>query len=53
MGILNKNIIEIEDMTVPEINKVVNSIKKEFKKLSKEKKKTFLFVYVAGHGVAD
>ena len=53
MGVLHNNIIEIEDWTALEINKVIISIKKEFKKLSKEKKKTFLFVYVAGHGVAD
>ena len=53
LGILAKDIHDLENQTLAQINKLWNRIMREFKKLHKEKKKTFLFVYAAGHGVAD
>ena len=32
---------------------IINKIKKEFRELGKKGKRTFLFVYAAGHGVAN
>ena len=35
------------------VAKITNQIKDEFSKLGREGKRSFLFVYCAGHGVAD
>ena len=52
-GIQNRHIIDIHNMTVKLANDVFNNVKKEFKAHSQASKRTFLFVYCAGHGVAD
>ena len=40
-------------MTIREVDLLIIGIKKEVKALAKKGKRTFLFVYCAGHGVAD
>lgn len=52
-GIANKDIIFLADKNAREINNILNVIKKEFQTLANQKKRTFLYVYGAGHGAAD
>ena len=52
-GIAEKDITFIEDMPITAIHKVFNNVKREFIELSKKNRRTFLFVYAAGHGIAD
>ena len=40
-------------MSQAEMMKVINKVIKSLEVFSKAKKRTFLFVYVAGHGIAD
>ena len=40
-------------MTLEQVNRIIVGIKKDFNRLAKEQKLSFLFVYGAGHGVAD
>ena len=52
-GVLDKDITYIEDMSLEEMNKTINSVIKELQGYSKQKKRSFLQVYAAGHGVDD
>ena len=52
-GIEDEDIIYIEDMTITEIDKIVMEIKKSFLELANKRKRSFLYVYVAGHGCVD
>lgn len=52
-GIEDKDILFVEDKNFAEINLILNNIKREFKALAKQGKRTFLYVYAAGHGAAD
>ena len=40
-------------MLLKQVNDVFNRLKNTYKKLAKEGKRSLLFVYCAGHGVAD
>ena len=51
LGIKDKDITYIEDMTSKEINKIMHKIKEEFKELSEKGMRTLLYVYCAGRGV--
>ena len=55
-GILEHDIIEINDMDIDLINLKLRELKEEFNKINSQPgntKRQFLFVYCAGHGVAD
>ena len=52
-GITDKDIIYIENRTKDDYMNIITKLKQEFKALGKAKKHTFLFVYAAGHGVAE
>ena len=52
-GVLDKDITYIEDMTIEHVDKVVKRIEKSIKALAEEGKRTFLFIYCAGHGLVN
>ena len=52
-GISDSDITCIEDLPLNEINSIIIKTKKELKGLARQGKRSFLFVYGAGHGVAD
>ena len=52
-GILDEDIVNIYNKNFKEINLILNDIKRVFKALSEAGKRTFLYVYAAGHGCAD
>ena len=52
-GIGDRNIVHIEDMSIEHIDEIMNKIKREFRVLGQQGRRTFLFVYCAGYGVAD
>ena len=52
-GIADQAITYMNSMHVREMNDRINVMKNEFKALGMKGKRSFLFVYVAGHGVAD
>ena len=52
-GIKEENIHVITDMPLPEINKLMTSLKKTVRECSSRGKRSFCFCYAAGHGVAD
>ena len=53
LGIKDKDILVLENMNRKQIDTVLNKIKKEFQTLAKQKKRSFVYVYAAGHGAAD
>ena len=50
-GVLDSDITFIEDMPLSEINAIFAKLESELKQFTMTKKQTFLFVYVAGHGI--
>ena len=52
-GIWDKDIIYIHNKTIKEVDAIIKQIKIEFRELVKKGLYSFLFVYCAGHGVAD
>ena len=52
-NIPDEEIIFIEDKPITEIKKILWDIARRFKALGLKGERTFLFVYCAGHGVAD
>ena len=41
------------DMPLPEIKKLLNTVKRKVRAHANKRQKTFVFCYAAGHGVAD
>ena len=52
-GIKEENIIYLCDMPMPEVLKTITALKRRIAALGAAGKRTFLFSYAAGHGVAD
>ena len=52
-GIKDKDILFLENKNKKQIDAELNKIKREFRELSRKNKRTFLYVYAAGHGAAD
>ena len=46
------DIRELRDMTVKDCNETINQLKMDIRNVTDQKKKVFLFVYAAGHGIA-
>ena len=52
-GVHKSNIIHLNGMILSQVNDTFNRLKKMYRALAKEGKRSLLLVYCAGHGVAD
>ena len=52
-GIVEDDITYINDLPVLELGKAIVTALKPLRVLAEAKKKSFLYVYAAGHGIAD